>query len=165
MTKPFISIWNDWCHGTRAMIFLLMRSCGLHHLKVLLKSFLHCKQSWTNSFQKCRLYCSFIDFKRALDTVDKSKLWNWIQIYGIRGKHLWIVRSSVCPTLIFHTVFFIRSRNNKKLAEQFENVKHKSSVQLWSDWHIELFFYIPFFFNVWLCYRVRYESTRPVCSY
>ena len=43
--------------------------------------------------KKLRLYCCFIDFKQAFDSVDRNKLWNKISRLGIRGKILQILKS------------------------------------------------------------------------
>lgn len=40
-----------------------------------------------------RLYCCFIDFKKAFDTVERLKLWQKLDMYGIRGKFLNVIRS------------------------------------------------------------------------
>lgn len=42
---------------------------------------------------KKRLYCCFIDFKKAFDTVERFKLWQKLDMYGIRGKFLNVIRS------------------------------------------------------------------------
>ena len=42
---------------------------------------------------KTRLYCCFVDFKRAFDTVDRVKMWQKISKLGIRGKALKIIQS------------------------------------------------------------------------
>ena len=41
---------------------------------------------------KKRLYCCFIDFKKAFDSIDRIKLWKKLSMYGIRGKLLRIIR-------------------------------------------------------------------------
>lgn len=43
--------------------------------------------------KKRRLYCGFIDFKKAFDTVERFKLWQKLDMYGIRGKFLNVIRS------------------------------------------------------------------------
>lgn len=43
--------------------------------------------------KKKRLYCCFIDFKKAFDTVERFKLWQKLGMYGIRGKLLNVIRS------------------------------------------------------------------------
>lgn len=43
--------------------------------------------------KKRRLYCGFIDFEKAFDTVERFKLWQKLDMYGIRGKFLNVIRS------------------------------------------------------------------------
>lgn len=40
-----------------------------------------------------RLYCCFVDFKKASDTVERLKLWGKLSNVGIRGKLLNCIRS------------------------------------------------------------------------
>ena len=40
-----------------------------------------------------RLYCCFVDYKRAFDTVDRTLLWTKLSYLGIRGKLLNVLRS------------------------------------------------------------------------
>jgi exonuclease III len=42
---------------------------------------------------KKRLYCAFIDFQKAFDSVDRTKLWYKLSAVGIRGKLLNIIKS------------------------------------------------------------------------
>jgi hypothetical protein len=42
---------------------------------------------------KKRLYCAFIDFQKAFDSVDRIKLWHKLSAVGIRGKVLNVIKS------------------------------------------------------------------------
>ena len=39
-----------------------------------------------------RLYCCFIDFNKDLDTVNRAKLWRKINVFGISGNMICIIR-------------------------------------------------------------------------
>lgn len=43
--------------------------------------------------QKRRLYCCFIDYKKAFDLIDRSNLWSKLIKQGIQGKMLKIIKS------------------------------------------------------------------------
>ena len=43
--------------------------------------------------KKKRLYCAFIDFKKAFDSVDRSKLWIKLAKSGIQGKLLSVIKA------------------------------------------------------------------------
>lgn len=42
---------------------------------------------------KKRLYCCFVDYKKALDTIDREKLWSKMYRLGIRGKIMSTLKS------------------------------------------------------------------------
>ena len=42
---------------------------------------------------KRRLYCCFIDYKKAFDSVDRNLLWYKLSKCGIRGKLLTVIKS------------------------------------------------------------------------
>ena len=42
---------------------------------------------------KRRLYCCFIDYKKAFDSIDRKLLWYKLSKYGIRGKLLSVIRN------------------------------------------------------------------------
>ena len=42
---------------------------------------------------KKRLYCCFVDFKKAFDSINHNYLWLKIQILGIKGKIFTVIRS------------------------------------------------------------------------
>ena len=63
---------------------------------------------------KSRLYCCFIDFKQAFDSVDRNKLWCKISQLGIRGKILRIIKS-------FYSKIKTSVLLNDKISEPFMN--------------------------------------------
>ena len=42
---------------------------------------------------KTKLYCCFVDYKKAFDSVDHSKLWRQLIIYGVNGKLFQVIKS------------------------------------------------------------------------
>ena len=44
-------------------------------------------------FNKKRLYCCFLDFKKTFDTVNRAKLWRKLNAVGISSKLICIIRS------------------------------------------------------------------------
>lgn len=64
--------------------------------------------------KKKRLYCCFIDFKKAFDTVERVKLWKKLCNVGLRGKLLGIIR-----VMYENMKRFVKSAGN--LSEFFKN--------------------------------------------
>ena len=43
--------------------------------------------------QKKRLYCAFVDYRKAFDTVDRPSLWSKVLKYNITGKVMTVIRN------------------------------------------------------------------------
>jgi hypothetical protein len=54
---------------------------------------LHSIKSNTLCKKKKRLYCAFIDSKKAFDSVDRSKLWIKLAKSGIQGKLISVIKA------------------------------------------------------------------------
>ena len=59
-----------------------------------------------------RVYCSFIDYKKAFDLVDRSSLWSKLISHGINGKLM-----SVIFNLYHHAKSCVRA--NGKMSDYF----------------------------------------------
>ena len=61
---------------------------------------------------KCKLYCAFIDFKKAFDLVDRQHLWHILRKTGINGKMYKAIRS-------MYDIVKARVRVNGELTDTF----------------------------------------------
>ena len=70
-------------------------------------------QSLVNKYlsDKKRIYCCFIDFQKAFDSVDRVKLWHKLFQIGIQGKMLKIIKSLYnnvkCCVKAFLVIIFV----------------------------------------------------------
>ena len=95
MTKLFTSILNkrliSWAENNDVITDAQFGFKPLHSTVDAIFAL----QTIVNNYlsNKTRLYCCFVDFKRAFDTVDRVKMWQKISKLGIRGKALKIIQS------------------------------------------------------------------------
>lgn len=95
MAKLFTSILNnrllDWSKTNDVITdaqFGFKPNCGTRDAIFALHSIV------TNTLcKRKRLYCAFIDFKKAFDSIDRSKLWLKLSKVGIQGKLLNVIKA------------------------------------------------------------------------
>ena len=95
MAKLFTSILNtrllEWSKSNDIITdaqFGFKPNCGRREAIFVLHSLI------SNTISKSkRLYCAFIDFKKAFDSIDRSKLWIKLSKVGIQGKLLKVIKA------------------------------------------------------------------------
>ena len=65
---------------------------------------LHCILQWYLRVKKKRLYCAFVDYKKAFDLVDRSSLWSKLLNNNISGKILSVIVNlyNSAKSCVFH---------------------------------------------------------------
>ena len=89
---------HEWCLGTIRPLYKNKGSVndpdnnrGITLLSCTSKLFTSCLNNRLSKYK--RIYCAFIDYRKAFDTIHRSLLWQKLQMYNVDGKFFDVITS------------------------------------------------------------------------